>query len=104
MGIEDMEAWSPEKTLNYIQQLGSDLNNSAEEIKTMLQIAQERGITTDISRRPELRNFEALGEYEKMLVDLRGKLGTLKTELFNQGVRITEEEMDQHRINSVSGL
>lgn len=87
---------SPNGILDYVAKLGDDLKKYAEQAKAMLEIAEERGISVNLEENTALRKFEATGEYEIMLINLRAELISLTTTMFLQGLKVTASELKDH--------
>ncbi len=101
MGIENpgktperQEAMSPEAVLKYVEKMGIGLQQAALAAQAMIAEAKERGINVDLSQNPALKKFEPLNENEVALIHLQADLNTVKIDLLNQGVRMTQEDLD----------
>lgn len=74
--------------------MGKDLQAYALEAQAMIAEARERSITVDLSQNEELKKFEPLGEYEVALIRIRSALASVGSDMFNQGVKMTKEDLD----------
>ncbi len=90
----EIEPMPPDQILDYVQQIGKDLENSVITTKAMIEEAREKGIPVDLSQSETLNKFAPLGKYEVMLVKIRAELGRVGSELFNQGVKMTEKDLN----------
>ena len=91
---ESSEAMSPEAVLEYVEKMGKGLQEAALQARAMIAEAKERGISVDISQNPVLKKFEPENENEVALIHLQSDLHTIKIDLLNQGVKMTQEDLD----------
>lgn len=94
---------SPERkdateVMKYMEQMGKDISDNARQVMAMIEFAKENNITIDLSTNEKIEKFAPLGEYEVALIKLRAELGSLKTDLLNQGVKVTYEELNQQHV------
>jgi hypothetical protein len=88
---------SIEKNLEYMTQLGERLAQPSQEIKAMVEMAQgEKQINLDLSNTP-IDKFAPRGEYELMLIALLEDMGKVKTAMFEQGLKVKPEDIENHR-------
>jgi len=89
---------TPEKALDYITKLGSDIAQSAKDTKAMLAIAERRGVNVDLA--DALKPFQPTGTAEVKLTELRADVDWLKTVLNQQGLKVTIEELQAEKSRS----
>jgi hypothetical protein len=87
--------FEPRETLQYAEQTAMRLAQISKDIQGMIDEAAERGIPIDLSNNEALNKFKPNGEYESMLLELQSQLTTIKTDLFYQGVKMTEDDMEK---------
>jgi len=84
----------PEETLRYVGKIGEDFAQYAIEIRAMLEEAKERGISVDAFSSGVMKKFESLGDYELVLIKLLSELISIQSNLLEQGVKMTREDID----------
>ena len=93
--FEDKE--NPTKVMEYMDQMGKDISDNARAVIGMIEYAKQNNIPIDLSNNETIKKFAPLGEYEIAFINLRSALGSLKTDLLNQGVKMTYEDLhNQH--------
>ena len=85
--------YSPTDVLKYMAQMGQDFTRYAQQAEAMLAEAEEKGIPVDLSAIEALQKFKPKGEYEVQLVRLRSELMSIGSDLFSQGVKMTQEDL-----------
>lgn len=93
LGKEYVESMTPKEVLKYVAQIGQEITKYAERVQAMLAEAEEKGIPVDLSTNETLQKFEPTGEYEVQLVKLRTELLFIGSSLFEQGVKMTQEDL-----------
>lgn len=86
---------STEKALRNVGQFGKRLAQYAVEVEAMLEEANARGMNVDLSSNETFKKFAPLGDYELVLTELSSKLLELKTVIADQGLKMTQEEMNE---------
>lgn len=76
-------------------QLSEDVARYARQVMAMHAEAQERGITPHLAENAALKKFEPLQENEAALIALRGDLMRLQTDMFEGGVRVTADQLQE---------
>lgn len=91
---DEKEPMPPDEILDYIQDMGKRLERAVVTTKAMIEEAKEKGIPVDLSQSEILKKFAPMGEYEVMLVKIQAELNRVGSELFNQGVKMTEKDLN----------
>ena len=84
---------SPMEVLEYMAKMGAELSRIATNNQAMLLEAQARGIPVDLSSSERVKKFAPLGEYESLLVKMRNELSWIGTEISEQGVLMTADDL-----------
>ena len=92
--LDRQDAMSPEEVLKYAEKMGKDLQQYALQAQAMLAEARDRGIAVDLSQNENLKKFEPKGEYEVALIHIRAALGSVGSDMFEQGVKMTKGDLD----------
>ena len=83
------------ETLRYAERLASDLSKAARETMAMIEEAKARGIDVNVENNDVLKKFEGRGENEIQLLNLLSDMRSIGSSLFEQGVRVTPEDMSE---------
>jgi hypothetical protein len=94
-GPEKKEKVDPEKALQDVIYFAKRIIENAEDVKTMLKIAKEKGIQIDINN--QIKQFVYPSEKESYFIQINGALNNLKAEIAKQGLKITYEELRQYK-------
>ncbi len=81
------------ETLAYLEKLGNEIADYAKQAQIMLDIAKERGSDANLDNSERLQSFKPTGEFENQLVHLRAEAMFLSSELSEQGLKVTPEEV-----------
>jgi len=85
----------PTEVLKNLVRLGEVLEKSATDVLAMIEEAKERGIPIDLSRSQTLKGFVPWeGQSEAALNHLISKVRIIYNELFDQGVKVTKEDLE----------
>ena len=92
----------PEEILENVTHHLESTNDSVTELQIMLEEAINYGINVDGSSIYEkIKQFDYPGDYEKMLVQIKGELANLKADLYEKyekwGVKLTKEEVAEKK-------
>jgi len=95
-GPDTKEKVDPEKVLDEIIHFAKRVIENAEDVKTLLDIAKEKGIKIDIG--DYIRPFTSPhGELIVRLIDINARVLDLKTAIAKQGLKITDKEFKQYK-------
>lgn len=81
------------EALRYLSKQARNLELISRDAQVMIAEAHDRGITVDLSKNKFLDKFKAGGEYEVALIHIRAEAEKICTDLFNQGVKMTSEDL-----------
>ncbi len=83
----------PMEVLEYMAKIGADLSRIATDNQAMLEEAKARGIPVDLSGSERVKKFAPMGEYESLLVKIKNELSWIGTEISQQGVLMTADDL-----------
>lgn len=91
-GNQEKKQENPNELLDALISYSDSIKESILDTKDMLSFANEKGNKID-----EEKLNEVIKKFESQMVQLRGDINQIKSEMYNQGVRMTENDVIEKR-------
>ncbi len=95
VGNEYLEKMTPKEVFEYIAKLGDDVHRQALTNVAMLEAADDKSIAPTLTEDGALSKFKPGGDIEKSLIKITSELISIGSNLYQEGVHMTESELKE---------